>query len=81
MRDVDMHCAFIVGCVNTSTLKGDANVTICDLGVNVRRADVTMKCLEVCIGEYISKEAFICILALCYVYVKLHLLVLSCLSV
>lgn len=34
-------------------------------------ADVTMKCFEICPGDQISKEAFICILALCYVYVML----------
>lgn len=34
-------------------------------------ADVTMKCFEVCPGDQISKEAFLCILALCYVYVML----------
>lgn len=28
-----------------------------------------MKCIETSPGDFISKEAFICILALCYVYV------------
>lgn len=31
-----------------------------------------MKCFEVCPGDQISKEAFICILALCYVCVLLQ---------
>lgn len=30
-----------------------------------------MKCIEACPGDFISKEAFICILALCYVYAAL----------